>query len=192
MYAQDEIARLADVPANTALLQRWQSASANWLTPVPDTQHVLHLLLQAFTTYLDRCDGGARLIMIDDGAAAPAIAALRVAIADSGCTPHIELLVDANDACIKAALLSADALLLFDANRPLARDAMVLGTPIVGVGAPTAVAEAALLWQDANADLLAASLERLRSDAALRALLRARGFSQAMRVRTDTDRGVSA
>jgi glycosyltransferase involved in cell wall biosynthesis len=190
--AQHGGTRLAGTPADTALLQRWQSASANWLAPVPDTQDVQRLLLQAFAVYLDRCDGGARLIVIDDGAAAPTIAALRNAIADGGCAAHIELLVDAGDACTKAALLSADALLSSGASLALLHEAMALGTPVVHVGGGPPEAGTALLWREPDAALLAASLERLRNDAALRALLRADGFACAQRMSTQVGCEVDA
>jgi glycosyltransferase involved in cell wall biosynthesis len=71
-------------------------------------------------------------------------------------------------------------LLLLRRNLALMHEAMALGTPIIGAGAGTGVIEAGLLWEDADAGLLAATVERLRRDAALRTRLRERGFAQLM------------
>lgn len=166
---------IASVSADEAALRRWQSASANWLAALTGAA-VTQLLCEAFVLYLDRCDGAARLIVLANGSPAQ-MDAFRAAVAAAGIAAHVELCVTPTPACVKAALLSADALLADD-HGELTVAAMVVGTPIIALGADAAGGDAALYWDDADPALLAASVEHLRDNAALRVHLRARGFAR--------------
>jgi hypothetical protein len=127
--------------------------------------------------FLDRCDGGARLIVLARDVDAAGLDAFDEAVAACAFAAHVECLVDADDAAIKAALLSADALLLAAAHGDLVRAAAMLGTPVVTICAEGFATGAGLAWEAPDASLLAASVERLRADAGLRAILRERAFA---------------
>jgi glycosyltransferase involved in cell wall biosynthesis len=172
---------LAGIAANEALLARWQSAAANWVAALPDGIAQQRLLLEAFELFLDRCDGGARLIVLARGVPAAASAAFRDALPACAFAAHVECLVDADDADTKSALLSADALLLAAAQDELVRAAAMLGTPVVTVAADACAAAAGLAWDAQDPGLLAATVERLREDPAARAWLRERGFAWSAR-----------
>lgn len=171
---------LVAIAANEALLVRWQSAGANWVAALPGEPARQRLLLEAFELYLDRCDGGARLIVLARDVAPATLDAFHDALAGCGFAAHVECLVDVDDADTKSALLSADALLLVAAHDELVRAASLLGTPVVALAADTAAEAAGLAWNAPDPRLLAASVVRLREDAALRARLRGRGFAWSM------------
>ena len=120
---------LAAIAANEALLVRWQSVGANWVAALPGEPAQQRLLLEAFELYVDRCDGGARLIVLARDAAVGALDAFHDTLAGCDVAAHVECLVDANDADTKSALLTADALLLVAAHDDLVRAASMLGTP---------------------------------------------------------------
>jgi len=166
--------RIEGIAADENLLRRWQSASTIWLASLPGAA-AARQLHEAFALYLDRCDGAARLIVLADAPPAD-IALLRAAVAKARIDAHVELLVAQPPATVKAALLSADALLASTGD-PLVEAAMAVGTPIVAFGASGGF-EAALSWSDDDPALLAASVEHLRGDAGLRAQLRSRGFAR--------------
>lgn len=166
---------LAGVAANEGLLARWQSAAANWVAALPEGIAQRRLLLEAFELFLDRCDGSARLIVLARDVPVSTVEAFRDAA--RAFDAHVECLVDADDADTKSALLSADALLLAAAQDDLVRAAAVLGTPIVTVAADAAATAAGLAWDAQDPRLLAATVERLREDPAVRARLRERGFA---------------
>lgn len=168
---------LAAIAANEALLVRWQSPGANWVAALPGEPALQRLLLEAFELYLDRCDGAARLIVLARDVAPAALDAFHHALAGCGFAAHVECPVDANDADTKSALLVADALLLLAAHDDLVRAASVLGTPVVTLAADAAAAAAGLAWNAPDPRLLAATVVRLREDAALRVQLRGRGFA---------------
>jgi glycosyltransferase involved in cell wall biosynthesis len=66
-------------------------------------------------------------------------------------------------------------------------EAMALGVPVVARDAgaqATTLGGAGLVWDDPDAGLVAASIERLRGDAALRELLRERGTARVARAFT--------
>lgn len=168
---------LAGIAANEVLLARWQSAAANWVTALPEGVAQQRLLLDAFDLFLDRCDGGARLIVLARHVPPASVEAFRGALAARAFAAHVECLVDADDADTKSALLSADALLLAAAQDDLVRAAAMLGTPVVTVAADPIAAAAGLGWEAQDPRLLAATVERLRDDDAVRACLRERGFA---------------
>jgi hypothetical protein len=170
----DHLPRIA---ANEALLARWQSAAANWVAALPAQDVTQRLLLDAFELYLDRCDGGARLIVLAHAVPDAASNAFQSRVAQRGCAAHIECFVDPDDADTKSALLSADALLLADAHEDLVRGAAALGTPVVTGFTEGFATEAGLAWDSPDASVLAASVECLRADAGLRAHLRERAFA---------------
>lgn len=168
---------LAGIAGNEALLARWQSDTANWAVALPARDAPQRLLLDAFALYLDRCDGGARLIVLAHDVPADALQAFRSLLARCDHAAHVECLVEPGDADTKSTLLSADALLLADAHGDLVRAAAMLGTPVVTICAEGFATEAGLAWEAPDASLLAASVERLRADAGLRAILRERAFA---------------
>lgn len=168
---------LAGIAANEALLARWQSATANWVVALPAGDAPQRLLLDAFELYLDRCDGGARLIVLAHDRPGDAPGVFRSMLAERGCADHVECFVDPDDSDTKSALLSADALLLAEAHDDLVRAAAMLGTPVVTTATEGFAADAGLAWEVPDASLLAASVERLRADALLRACLRERAFA---------------
>lgn len=168
---------LAGIAANEALLVRWQSVGANWVAALPGDPAQQRLLLEAFELYLDRCDGGARLIVLARDVPLAGLDAFHDALAGGGFAAHVECLVDADDADTKSALLSADALLLVAAHDELVRAASLLGTPVVTLAADPAAQAAGLAWNAPDPRLLAATVARLREDAELRVHLRGRGFA---------------
>ena len=168
---------LPGIAANEVLLARWQSAAANWVVALPARDASQRLLLDAFELYLDRCDGGARLIVLAHAVPGAATGAFQSLVAQRSWTAHVECLVDPDDADVKSALLSADALLLADMHEDLERGAAELGTPIVASSTEGFAADAGLAWDAADASVLAASVEYLRADAGLRAHLRERAFA---------------
>jgi glycosyltransferase involved in cell wall biosynthesis len=168
---------LAGIAANEALLARWQSAAANWVAALPDEPPQQRFLLEAFELFLDRCDGGARLIVLARDVDAAGLDAFDEAVAACAFAAHVECLVDADDAAIKAALLSADALLLAAAHGDLVRAAATLGTPVVTIAADAAAIAAGLAWDTPDPRLLAATVEYLRAEPVLRTCLRERAFA---------------
>jgi hypothetical protein len=168
---------LAGIAANEALLARWQSSAANWVVALPARDAAQRLLLDAFELYLDRCDGGARLIVLAHAGHDAAPGTFQSMVAQRGCAAHVECFVDPDDADTKSALLSADALLLAEAQGDLVRGAAVLGTPVVTGFTEGFAADAGLAWDAADASVLAASVAYLRADAGLRAFLRERAFA---------------
>ena len=115
--------------------------------------------------------------MLARGVAAAGLDAFHEALRSCPFAAHIECLVDADDAAIKSALLSADALLLAAAHDDLVRAAATLGTPVVTTADDAAAVAAGLGWDTPDPRLLAATVESLRADAVLRTCLRDRAFA---------------
>lgn len=176
---------LAVVSADIDLLARWQAPAGCWLAVGALQAAPLQPLLDAFAAYLGRCERDARLILLDAGEDVEERAALAERARALRLDPQVEV-ARLNGAALKAALLSADALLMTTAvSDPLAAiAALQLGVPVVGgkeAAAAWAVAPGALLWEREEPTLLAATLERVRGDGRLRAELRRRGFAHADR-----------
>lgn len=183
----NRLERLISIPANLDLLDAWQGAGANWLAIgrlAPNKGHFE--LLDAFKTYLDHCEGDARLLVVGSSDVrlsryAEAIHA-RIRVLDLGA--HVQFLQDLDEAGLKAAYLRADALVALSAHEgfgvPLV-EAMALGVPVIALdrGAQAwTIGPAGLIWDDPDPAPVAASMERLRNDGRLRSELRERGFER--------------
>lgn len=179
--------RLIATPADLGLLDALCNGGSNWLAVgrlAPNKGHLA--LLDAFAMYLDRCDAGARLILVgsEDARLSSYNAAIRERIRALHLDAHVMFLHGVDDGVLKAAYLCADALLSLSGHEgfcvPLA-EAMALGVPVVALahGAQAwTLGGAGLVWDEADSALIAASVERLRRDPQLRAELRERGFAR--------------
>jgi glycosyltransferase involved in cell wall biosynthesis len=182
--------RLLETPAELALLDRWTDGSANWLAVGRIAPNKGHLdLLDAFALFLDRCTSEARLLLV--GSEDPRLARYAEAVRERSraldLEARVEWLPDVGEAALKAAYLCADALVSLSAHEgfcvPLV-EAMALGVPVVArdAGAQGATLDGAgLAWDCADAALVAASVEHLRAEPALRNLLRHRGEERVAR-----------
>lgn len=160
---------------------------ATWLAVGRLAPNKSHLdLFNAFACYLDYCHADARLLIVgsEDARLERYNAALRERVQALRLEPHIRWLRDVDDSVLKAAYLDADALISLSRHEgfcvPLA-EAMALGVPVVALdaGAQTwTLGGAGLVWDSAEPALIAASVERLRTDPALRSELRERGFAR--------------
>lgn len=167
--------RLRTQEADDALLRRWQTRSTVWAASCDDAG--VPLLLDAFDACLAHVDAAARLLVLDHGGEAVVAEAQR-----RGVGAHVEYVRDGAGAR-KAALLAADALVACGGTVGTVLDALAVGTPVTGIDAGAAAhvaGVAALLWRmdDSAAGLIACTIERLRADASLRSLLRARGHAR--------------
>lgn len=179
--------RLIATPADLGMLDALRDNAANWLAVgrlAPNKGHLA--LLDAFATYLDRCEANARLLVVgtEDERLASYNAAIREKLKTLDLEANVQFLQGVDDSVLKAAYLGADALVSLSSHEgfcvPLA-EAMTLGVPVVALdrGAQAwTVDNAGLVWESADRALIAASVERLRTDPALRACLRERGFSR--------------
>lgn len=178
--------RLLATPADLALLDR-ASAAATWLAVGRLAPNKAHLaLFDAFATYLDRCEGDARLLVV--GARDPRLDAyndaLQARVEALRLAEHVQFLQDVGEDVLKAAYLRADALVSLSEHEgfcvPLI-EAMALGVPVIArdAGAQAwTLGGSGLLWPDIDPTVIAASVERLRADPALRNTLRERGFAR--------------
>jgi glycosyltransferase involved in cell wall biosynthesis len=179
--------RLVAMPADGGLLNALNDGATNWLSVGRLAPNKGHLdLLEAFATYLDHCDAHARLIMVgsEDGRLASYNAAIHDRILTLGLVAHVRFLQGVDDGVLKAAYLCADALVSLSGHEgfcvPLV-EAMALGVPVVALdrGAQAwTVGGAGLVWDNPDAALIAASVERVRRDPALRGVLRERGMAR--------------
>jgi len=156
--------RMAETRADLRLIDELTGASANWLA---FAQSDMVAVLNAFVLYLDRCEADARLLVVGD------------VLDDHQLGAHVKH-IDATDiAAVKAAYLCADALIAIGSvDREAIFGALALGVPIVAADIESMAEDAALSWNARDASLIAASVERLRNDASLRATLRANGFAR--------------
>jgi glycosyltransferase involved in cell wall biosynthesis len=189
----NRIDRLVETPADLEFLRAIETRATTWLAVgrlAPNKGHLV--LFDAFATYLDRCDADARLLVVgsEDARLADYNSALHERIAALRIGQHVHFLRDVPEPRLKAAYLSADALVSLSAHEgfcvPLV-EAMALGVPVVARDAgaqATTLGGAGLVWDDPDAGLVAASIERLRGDAALRELLRERGTARVARAFT--------
>ena len=159
--------RIAETRADLRLIDELTGASANWLAFArPDLQATI----DAFALYLDRCEADARLLLVGDAN-----------VELNGLNAHLKRIAATDIAAVKAAYLCADALVAIGGiDREAVVGALALGTPIVAAATDiqALARNAALDWNDRDAALICASVERLRNDATLRAALRANGFAQ--------------
>jgi len=183
----NRVDRLLHAEADIALLDRYRSAASTWLSVgrlAPNKNHFA--LVDAFAVYRRAHDAAARLLVVGraDARLASYTNAVRARIEQLGLGDSVHFLSDVNDGELKAAYLVADALVSLSEHEgfcvPLA-EAMALGTPIVGFAAGAVAwtaGNAALIWEESDPYLYAASVARLRDDAPLRQLLRERGFAR--------------
>ena len=178
--------RLVETPAALPVLDESQSG-ATWLAVGRLAPNKAHLdLFEAFACYLDRCEADARLLVVgsEDARLERYNAALRERVQALRLESHIRWLRDVDESALKAAYLSADALVSLSRHEgfcvPLA-EAMALGVPVVALDAGAqawTLGGAGLVWDNAEPALIAASIERLRADPILRSELRERGFAR--------------
>lgn len=178
--------RLVETPAGLGLLDACNEG-ATWLAVGRLAPNKAHLdLFDAFALYLDRCESGARLLVVgsEDARLERYNAALRERVQALCLEPHIHWLRDVDEGLLKAAYLGADALVSLSRHEgfcvPLV-EAMALGVPVVALDAGAqawTLGGAGLIWDSAEPALVAASVERLRADAVLRSELRERGFTR--------------
>lgn len=183
----NRIDRLLHAHADLALLDRYKSGATTWLSVGRLAPNKGHLdLVDAFAAYRAAYDASARLIVV--GRADPRLSrytdAVRALIDARGVAGAVHFQSDVDDGELKAAYLVADALICLSEHEgfcvPVV-EAMALGTPVVGHAAgaiPATAGDAALLWEDGDPYLYAASVARLREDAALRRVLRERGLAR--------------
>ncbi len=179
--------RLLATPADLGVLDSLRDGAPNWLAVGRLAPNKGHLdLLEAFATYLDRCDARARLVLVgsEDSRLSSYNAAIDAKVQALGVAAHVRFLRGVDDGALKAAYLCADALVSLSRHEgfcvPLA-EAMALGVPVVALdrGAQGwTLGGAGLLWADPEPALIAASVERLREDRALRDFLRERGMAR--------------
>jgi glycosyltransferase involved in cell wall biosynthesis len=179
--------RLIATPADAELLDALCDGAPNWLAVGRLAPNKGHLdLLDAFAAYLDRCDARARLVIVgsEDARLASYNAAIHTKVQALDLAAHVRFLRAVDDGALKAAYLCADALVSLSGHEgfcvPLV-EAMALGVPVVALdrGAQAwTIGGAGLIWSDPDPALIAASVERLREDAALRSLLRERGMAR--------------
>ncbi|GAA0712895.1 glycosyltransferase family 4 protein [Dokdonella soli] len=142
-----------------------------------------HLDLVDALTVLRRTQTGAHLLSI--GKLDPNLArygeALQTHIHVSGVASAVTLMQDANGAELRAAYERADALVMLSEHEgfcvPLI-EAMALGTPVIARATsaiPWTLGDAGLLWDSADAHLIATSIQRVAHDTELRAHLSERG-----------------
>ena len=179
--------RLIATPADLDLLDALDDGAAAWLAVgrlAPNKGHLI--LFDAFAMYLDRCDPTARLVIIgsEDARLERYNAAIQDRIHTLDLAAHVRFLRGVDDAALKAAYLSADALISLSGHEgfcvPLV-EAMALGVPVIALDAGAqawTLGGAGLLWECADVALIAASVERLRADAELRDRLRERGMAR--------------
>lgn len=178
--------RLVETQADLGLLDGC-GRNATWLAVGRLAPNKAHLdLFEAFACYLDRCEADARLLVVgsEDARLEGYNAALRERVRSLRLEAHIRWLRDVGEDVLKAAYLGADALVSLSRHEgfcvPLA-EAMALGVPVVALDAGAqawTLGGAGLVWDSAEPALIAASVERLRADAALRSELRERGFAR--------------
>lgn len=183
----NRIDRLVNAHADLTLLDRYRSGASTWLSVGRLAPNKHHLdLVDAFAAYRRAYDESARLLVIGraDSRLASYTGAVRGRIDQLGLGDAVHFMSDVNDGELKAAYLVADALVSLSAHEgfcvPLA-EAMALGTPIVGRAAGAVAwtaGDAALIWDESDPYLYAASVARLREDAALRMRLRERGLAR--------------
>lgn len=181
--------RLIEAPAELSLLDEG-GRGATWLAVGRLAPNKAHLdLFEAFACHLDRCQADARLLIVgsEDARLERYNAAVRERIHVLRLEPHIHWLRDVDEGTLKAAYLVADALVSLSRHEgfcvPLA-EAMALGVPVVALDAGAqawTLGGAGLVWDSADPALIAASVERLHADAALRSELRERGFARVAR-----------
>lgn len=178
--------RLVETPAALPVLDESQSG-ATWLAVGRLAPNKAHLdLFEAFACYLDRCEAEARLLVVgsEDARLERYNAALRERVQALRLESHIRWLRDVDESALKAAYLSADALVSLSRHEgfcvPLA-EAMALGVPVIALDAGAqawTLGGAGLVWDSAEPALISASIERLRADPILRSELRERGFAR--------------
>ena len=174
-------------PADLALIDRFRSGASTWLSVGRLAPNKGHLeLVDAFAAYKRIHDAHARLVIV--GRADPRLSsytgAVHARIDQLGIADAVHFLSDVSDGELKSAYLVADALVSLSEHEgfcvPLA-EAMALGTPVVGYAAgavASTAGDAALLWDESDPYLFAASVARIRDDASLRQLLRERGLAR--------------
>jgi len=178
--------RLVETPAALPVLDEC-SRGATWLAVGRLAPNKAYLdLFDAFACYLDRVEADARLLVVgsEDTRLERYNAALRERVHALRLESHVRWLRDVDEGMLKAAYLVADALVSLSRHEgfcvPLA-EAMALGVPVVALDAGAqawTLGGAGLLWDSADPALVAASVERLRADPALRSELRERGFAR--------------
>lgn len=177
-------ARLRTQEADDTLLRCWQTRSTVWAASCDAVGATL--LLDAFHACLEHVDAAARLLVLDEGAEAALAEAARRGVGE-----HVECIRD-GAAARKAALLAADALVVCGGTAATVLDAFAVGTPVTGARSAAvayAADAAALVWdaQPPAAGLIACTVERLRADASLRSMLRARGHARVSSLATASD-----
>lgn len=178
--------RLVETPAALPVLDE-SRRSATWLAVGRLAPNKAHLdLFEAFACYLDRCEADARLLVVgsEDTRLERYNTVVRERVQMLRLESNILWLRDVDESTLKAAYLSADALVSLSRHEgfcvPLA-EAMALGVPVVALDAGAqawTLGGAGLVWDSAEPALIASSVERLRADSALRSELRERGFAR--------------
>lgn len=178
---------LLTVPGDFALLDAPRQRKATWLAVGRLAPNKGHLdLFDAFALYRDYCEANARLIVV--GSRDPRLVSYNAALMERLCVLGIEadvrFLSGVGEEVLKAAYLSADALVSLSAHEgfcvPLI-EAMALGVPVIArdAGAQAwTLGGAGLLSEGADPARVAASMERVRQDAALRDAMRETGFAR--------------
>jgi len=173
-------------PAETVLRTRTPGQTTLLMVGrlVPNKGHAA--LLEAFAFYRRQYNPRSRLILVGkaDERLAAYPRALRSYAAELGVGSALELVGGVSDAELKAYYQIADVFLLTSRHEgfcvPLV-EAMALRVPIVALGTtavPTTVAAAGLVWPEADAALLAASIDRVVRDGTVRDQLTQRGWQR--------------
>ncbi len=184
VYPFHQVRRMLSASPDPAVLADLGDGRSNWLfigRLVPHKGH--RFLLDAFAAYLRHHDADGRLIMVGRGEWA--LRRYRQELEEQasrlGIRNQILFLGRVSESELRAYYETATALVVASEHEgfcvPVV-EAMALGVPVVAYGAaavPDTVGEAGLLWPQPDPFLLAASVDRLRRQPALRAALAQRG-----------------
>jgi glycosyltransferase involved in cell wall biosynthesis len=179
--------RLLTGPADLTLLDDADRRETTWLAVGRIAPNKGHLdLFDAFAMYLDHCRADARLLVVggEDPRLAKYNAALHERVSTLRLGSCVRFLHDVGDDMLKGAYLAADVLVSLSRHEgfcvPLI-EAMALGVPVIARDAAAqawTLDGAAILWDEPEPALVAASVERVREDATLREAMRERGFAR--------------
>lgn len=181
--------------ANISLIRRYNShfpvSSNNFLMVgriVPNKGY--HHLLHAFHTYRSRLDDCGRLILVGkkDRALHKYNRELQSILRDTGEGAAVNFIHDADDPMLKAAYLSARALVVMSEHEGFSLpvlEAMALGVPVIALGG-TAVEDTlggcGILLDKPDPYLFAAAMERVVQDASLSAVMACEGRERYLKV----------
>lgn len=175
------VEEMARVDADIRLLDQLTDGARNFLMVGRVAPNKGHLdLVESFSAYARSSSEPARLILL--GKSDPRLGrytdSIRARIDELGLNESVLWLNGASEAQLKAAYLSSHVFMLLSEHEgfcvPLV-ESMAIGTPIVAratSAVPETLADAGIVWEDADPWLFAASAARIFNDGELRSELR--------------------